>query len=70
MLALPGAHLHSYGKAARPNRKVGHVTVVGADEAERDLRLTAVRQVLADRAPATTVGGPDALDDVITEVPT
>ena len=36
VLALPGAHLHSYGKAARPNRKVGHVTVVGADEAERD----------------------------------
>ena len=46
------------------------MTVVGADEAERDLLLTAVRQVLADRAPATTVGGPDARDDVITEVPT
>ena len=51
VLALPGAHLHSYGKAARPDRKVGHVTVVGADEAERDRRLTALRQVLAGSVP-------------------
>jgi 5-(carboxyamino)imidazole ribonucleotide synthase len=27
VLALPGAHLHVYGKASRPNRKLGHVTV-------------------------------------------
>jgi 5-(carboxyamino)imidazole ribonucleotide synthase len=53
VLALPGAHLHSYGKAARPDRKVGHVTVVGADEAERDRRLAALHQVLAGPAPAS-----------------
>ena len=29
LLALPGAHLHLYGKAARPGRKLGHVTLVG-----------------------------------------
>ena len=69
VLRLPGAHLHSYGKAARPNRKVGHVTVVGADEAERDRRLNALRQFLAGPSPATTVGGPEGLADVITEVP-
>src|SRR5262249_49148193 len=27
ILATPGAHLHLYGKAPRPGRKVGHVTV-------------------------------------------
>ncbi|MBL9000989.1 MAG: 5-(carboxyamino)imidazole ribonucleotide synthase [Phycisphaerae bacterium] len=29
-LGTPGAHLHLYGKAARPGRKVGHVTLVNA----------------------------------------
>ncbi len=52
VLALPGAHLHSYGKAARPERKVGHVTVVGADEAERDRRLAKLREVLGGLPPA------------------
>jgi 5-(carboxyamino)imidazole ribonucleotide synthase len=34
LLALPGAHVHVYGKTPRPGRKVGHVTLVGAtDEA-------------------------------------
>jgi len=27
VLAIPGAHLHDYGKAPRPGRKIGHVTV-------------------------------------------
>ena len=31
-LAVEGAHVHLYGKAARPGRKLGHVTVCG-DEA-------------------------------------
>jgi 5-(carboxyamino)imidazole ribonucleotide synthase len=40
LLALPGARVHLYGKEPRPGRKVGHVTLVGADagtvaEAER-----------------------------------
>jgi len=30
LLALPGAHLHLYGKEPRPGRKLGHVTLVGA----------------------------------------
>jgi 5-(carboxyamino)imidazole ribonucleotide synthase len=29
VLAIPGAHLHLYGKAPKPGRKVGHVTIVG-----------------------------------------
>ena len=35
VLALPGAHLHLYGKAqARPGRKMGHLTVTAADSAQ------------------------------------
>jgi 5-(carboxyamino)imidazole ribonucleotide synthase len=32
LLELPGAHLHLYGKAPRPGRKIGHVTLIGAPE--------------------------------------
>jgi 5-(carboxyamino)imidazole ribonucleotide synthase len=30
VLAVPGAHLHLYGKSPRPGRKVGHVTIWAA----------------------------------------
>jgi 5-(carboxyamino)imidazole ribonucleotide synthase len=34
VLALPGAHLHLYGKTdARPGRKMGHLTFTAADVA-------------------------------------
>lgn len=33
LLALPGAHLHLYGKSAKPGRKLGHATVVAHDDA-------------------------------------
>ncbi|MGI8775056.1 MAG: 5-(carboxyamino)imidazole ribonucleotide synthase [Actinomycetota bacterium] len=33
VLGVPGAHLHLYGKSARPGRKVGHVTVCAEDDA-------------------------------------
>ena len=34
VLALPGAHLHLYGKGeARPGRKMGHLTLTGLDVA-------------------------------------
>ena len=44
VLAIPGARLHLYGKTeARPGRKMGHVTVLGAsvDEALARARLVA-----------------------------
>ncbi|GAA0759239.1 5-(carboxyamino)imidazole ribonucleotide synthase [Ideonella azotifigens] len=43
VLALPGAHLHLYGKAdARPGRKMGHLTLTGPNaEAARDTALRA-----------------------------
>lgn len=31
MAADPGVRVHLYGKQVRPGRKVGHVTVTGAD---------------------------------------
>ena len=33
LLDLPGAHVHLYGKAARPGRKLGHLTLVDPDAA-------------------------------------
>jgi 5-(carboxyamino)imidazole ribonucleotide synthase len=41
LLALPGARVHIYGKAPRPGRKLGHVTLVDADPAtvEQAVRL-------------------------------
>jgi len=46
LLALPGAHVHLYGKAPRPGRKLGHVTLVGPDHAALDARIEAVRALL------------------------
>jgi 5-(carboxyamino)imidazole ribonucleotide synthase len=45
----PSAHLHLYGKASRPGRKLGHVTVIGPDPDTRDRVLGRVTQT-ADKA--------------------
>jgi 5-(carboxyamino)imidazole ribonucleotide synthase len=45
VLAIPGTHLHFYGKKPRPGRKVGHATVwaeTPEQVAERVIRLRAV----------------------------
>ena len=47
VLAIPGAHLHDYGKAPRAGRKLGHVTVVADDPNDLDERIEAVRATLA-----------------------
>jgi 5-(carboxyamino)imidazole ribonucleotide synthase len=44
LLAMPGVHVHMYGKSARPGRKLGHVTVCAAD--------AAAAHAIADRAAA------------------
>jgi 5-(carboxyamino)imidazole ribonucleotide synthase len=49
LLRVVGAHLHDYGKDARPGRKLGHVTVTAADADELEPRLLRVRE-LCDRA--------------------
>jgi 5-(carboxyamino)imidazole ribonucleotide synthase len=43
--ALPGVRLHDYGKAARPGRKLGHLTYVGASRAGRDRRAAQLRRL-------------------------
>lgn len=39
VLRVEGAHYHDYGKTARPNRKLGHCTVVCSTADERDAAL-------------------------------
>ncbi|RIL05754.1 5-(carboxyamino)imidazole ribonucleotide synthase [bacterium] len=46
VLAIPGAHLHDYGKAPRPGRKVGHVTLRADDAATLEARAAALRAVM------------------------
>jgi 5-(carboxyamino)imidazole ribonucleotide synthase len=36
LLVMPGVHLHDYGKAPRPGRKLGHLTAIAATRRERD----------------------------------
>jgi 5-(carboxyamino)imidazole ribonucleotide synthase len=50
LLALPGARVHLYGKEPRPGRKLGHVTLLGADAGA----VTAARRLAAEAA-----GSPD-----------
>jgi 5-(carboxyamino)imidazole ribonucleotide synthase len=46
VLAVPGAHLHDYGKAPRPGRKLGHVTVTAGDAGELAARVEQVRALV------------------------
>ncbi|MFO7590617.1 MAG: 5-(carboxyamino)imidazole ribonucleotide synthase [Acidimicrobiia bacterium] len=52
VLGVTGTHLHDYDKAARPGRKVGHVTVTAPDTATLDERLDRLR----DAAPELFTG--------------
>jgi 5-(carboxyamino)imidazole ribonucleotide synthase len=47
ILEVPGAHLHLYGKAGRPGRKLGHVTVCAPDAAMLADRRARVESALA-----------------------
>jgi len=42
LLRIPGVHYHSYGKTPRPNRKLGHCTVLAASPLKRDRVLERV----------------------------
>ena len=46
VLAVPGAHLHDYGKTPRPGRKLGHVTITAPDDDELTARLVALTSPL------------------------
>ncbi|MCC7463178.1 MAG: ATP-grasp domain-containing protein, partial [Gammaproteobacteria bacterium] len=52
ILAEPGLHLHDYGKAPRPGRKVGHCTFVAPTAAARDRRARELlRRLYPDLGP-------------------
>lgn len=51
MAVDPAARIHLYEKAPRPNRKVGHVTVLGADHDELAERAWAVVDALGADVP-------------------
>ncbi|MGC4105603.1 MAG: 5-(carboxyamino)imidazole ribonucleotide synthase [Thermomicrobiales bacterium] len=46
VLAMPGVHVHLYGKEARAGRKLGHVTVVGDDADDVFARATRAARML------------------------
>ena len=50
VLRLPGAHLHLYGKTARPGRKLGHVTFVEPDREALARSLRALSRVVLEPA--------------------
>ena len=53
-LAVPGAHVHLYGKGARPGRKLGHVTALGPDVATARATAWRAAELLEGTASTTT----------------
>jgi len=52
--ALPfDSRLHDYGKAPRPGRKLGHITVVRDSAKERDRALAEIERIVTESTPAT-----------------
>ena len=52
-LAVRGAHVHLYGKAPRPGRKLGHVTICGEDARDVRRRAWAAATALGTPVPAS-----------------
>ena len=50
-LAVPGVHVHLYGKAARPGRKLGHVTTLGPTLGECEERAWRAAAILTGASP-------------------
>ena len=48
MLAIPGLHLHDYGKSPRPDRKLGHCTLTDTDRGRLLERMNAVTAMLGE----------------------
>ena len=51
------AHLHMYGKAARPGRKLGHITLRGSDERLVRKRAEELRRQIAEPIAKHPTGG-------------
>ncbi len=46
ILAIPGAHLHLYGKTERAGRKVGHITICAPDDTALEDRVARVLAIV------------------------
>jgi 5-(carboxyamino)imidazole ribonucleotide synthase len=46
LLGIPGLHLHDYGKSPRPQRKLGHCTLVAADRLRVLERFETLRSIV------------------------
>ena len=46
VLSVPGAHLHLYGKAPRPGRKLGHITLRADDKEKLAAGLADLRRIV------------------------
>lgn len=51
ILTVPGAHLHLYNKAAKPGRKLGHVTIVEDTLEEREACLEKLIEIMSKQDP-------------------
>ncbi|MCB9845634.1 MAG: 5-(carboxyamino)imidazole ribonucleotide synthase [Phycisphaeraceae bacterium] len=51
LLAIPGAHVHLYGKSPAPRRKLGHVTICAPTPVEAEFAVARVQSLLAPIAP-------------------
>ena len=49
LLTIPQVHVHFYGKAEKPFRKVGHVTVRADSEVQREQRIVEVLKLISDK---------------------
>jgi 5-(carboxyamino)imidazole ribonucleotide synthase len=56
VLAVPGAHLHDYGKQARPGRKLGHATVRADYDRTLEARLDELMAALGTSAAPKASG--------------
>ena len=52
LLGVREVHLHDYGKAPRPNRKLGHCTIVAPDRASVAARLSLLKAAVDPSAPS------------------
>lgn len=50
ILAIPGLHLHWYGKTKRAGRKMGHINLSGATNAELKARFETLMSLLPEQA--------------------
>lgn len=52
LLRVPGARVHLYGKQPREGRKLGHVTLVGATQAQLQPAVAELQRLISETSPS------------------